>query len=111
MTVDPTTIVNSALSATKKGATVSSTTTPAPSTTARPKLTWQEAKARRESARATVGYDKSSPIYGKTTLEVCQMLQAVLDDASLSEAGRILSAKTYVTELQKREAAQKLAFA
>lgn len=87
------------------------TATPAAVKTSRPKMDWKEAKARVESARATVGYDKTSPIYGKTTLEVIQMVNAIFDDHTVDSAIRIRDARVLITDLQKREAAQKLAFA
>ena len=91
--------------------TATTTTTAAATTTRKPKMDWKEAKARREAARATVGYDKSSPIYGMTTLEVCLLIKAAIADTAVSEADRLKNVSDLITELQKREAAQKLAFA
>jgi hypothetical protein len=117
VSVDPTAIANAALSSkSKKESTVTAAaTTPAPTTSttrsARPKLTWQEAKARRESARALVGYSNTSPIWGKTTVEVISMVMGTLESPTLSDAQKIADAASLLNELQKREAAEKIAFA
>lgn len=125
MSVDPTAIANAALStpaAIRKAAKAAPTSAPvaaagistgaAPVThTKRPKMTWQEAKARRESARSMVGYDNTSPIWGKTTADVVILISSVLADGTLSLERRVQDSQTLLLELQKRETAEKIAFA
>lgn len=69
------------------------------------KLTPAEYKARKAQAEAIIGYDNSSPIYGKQTPEVLNMIEVEIDN------GEYGTAKALIRELQKRIAQKRLTYA
>lgn len=77
------------------------------------KLSTKEYKARVEAARAATGYDPaSSPVHGKTTLDIlATVLPLLKEDNSKITTKEYTEARTLLVELQRREATKALTYA
>lgn len=79
-------------------------TVPAPTPRAKRKRLSKEAyTAQRTLARTLIGYDNTSPIWGKTVPEVLDMIETEIN------AGNLANALDLITEYRKRIAQNRIA--
>ena len=67
------------------------------------RLTKEQFAAQRQLAQSMIGYDASSPIWGKTVPEVLDMIEAEVS------AGNATDAVALITEFRKRIAQKRIA--
>lgn len=71
---------------------------------------FQAWKAAREQGNTAAGYDSSSPIYGKTDLEVLAMLEAELTAPGIAQTNEnIANARALIEALTRRKVGRQLA--
>lgn len=68
----------------------------------KPRRTREQYQAAKEFASSMSGYNNSSPIWGKTLIEVVQLVEATLGDKSRHETLRIQQAGEALDQLKRR---------